>query len=353
MLSPDGSSLNKVQSTFIVFLSALNYPNFQINQRSPKSLLKKPNSMKPFVLQFAKSISHLNGNRHAKTLRNGSFVMDLSLRMLKFEHMVGKNSKLMAKPCLLGMAKLKQVTFLRHYHNPVRAESFVSQLAGSSRTRAPVQWITKLPDETPHTYFLRSYTMAREQNLPLAARRGSGSPLGIRGGKIDEKQSGKWSPHGVPPEWSPELLMSFLHEQGFASLRNMQPPRYKNGVWTVCCPTSWRKARIHSFKKFQKAVKLSMWDHKFADVNLSAILRGHAVDIFFRIASNRLVCLYHQCAKRLFVPQQWNHHKRFKNTILKYADWIGWKASANWTFQNPFVRKNLKFVVPERISWNF
>ena len=96
-----------------------------------------------------------------------------------------------------------------------------------------------------------------------------------------------------------------------------------------------------TFKKFQKAVKLSMWDHKFADVNLSTILRGHAVDIFFRIASNRLVCLYRQCAKRIFVPQQWNQHKRFKNTTLKFADWIGWKGSANWTFQNPFVRKNL------------
>ena len=42
-----------------------------------------------------------------------------------------------------------------------------------------------------------------------------------------------------------------------------------------------------------------------------------------------------------------------KNTILKYADWIGWKASANWTFQNPFVRKDLKFVVPERIHETF
>ena len=102
-----------------------------------------------------------------------------------------------------------------------------------------------------------------------------------------------------------------------------------------------------TFKKLQKAIKLSMWDHKSADVNLTAILRGHAVDIFFRIASNRLVCLYRQCARKFFTPQWWNNHKRFKITILKYADWIGWKASANWTFQNSFGHKNLKFVVPE------
>ena len=108
-----------------------------------------------------------------------------------------------------------------------------------------------------------------------------------------------------------------------------------------------------TFKKLQKAIKLSMWDHKSADVSLTAILRGHAVDIFFRIASNRLVCLYRQCARRIFTPQWWNNHKRFKITILKYADWIGWKASANWTFQNSFGHKNLKYVVPERAHETF
>ena len=59
----------------------------------------------------------------------------------------------------------------------------------------------------------------------------------------------------------------------------------------------------NTFKKLQKAIKLSMWDHKSADVNLTAILRGHAVDIFFRAANNRLVCLYRQCARRIFTPQ--------------------------------------------------
>ena len=51
--------------------------------------------------------------------------------------------------------------------------------------------------------------MAREQNLPLAARRGSGSSLGIRGEK-SMKNSQESGLHGVPPEWSPELLVSFL-----------------------------------------------------------------------------------------------------------------------------------------------
>ena len=35
----------------------------------------------------------------------------------------------------------------------------------------------------------------------------------------------------------------------------------------------------NTFKKLQKAIKLSVWDHKSADVNPTAILRGHAVDI--------------------------------------------------------------------------
>ena len=126
MPSTDGSSLNKEQLTFTVFLSASNYPNSQISRRSQRSLLKKPNSMKPFVLQSDKNTSHLNGNKHAKTLRNGSFVVDSFLRTLRFEHMVGKTSKLMAKPCSLGMAKPKQVISLRHCNSPARAESSVS-----------------------------------------------------------------------------------------------------------------------------------------------------------------------------------------------------------------------------------
>ena len=104
----------------------LKLPEVQISRRSQRSLLKKPNSMKPFVLQSDKNTSHLNGNKHAKTLRNGSFVMDSFLRTLRFEHMVGKNSKLMAKPCSLGMAKPKQVISLRHCNSPARAESSVS-----------------------------------------------------------------------------------------------------------------------------------------------------------------------------------------------------------------------------------
>ena len=106
----------------------------------------------------------------------------------------------------------------------------------------------------------------------------------------------------------------------------------------------------NTFKKLQKAIKLSVWDHKSADVNLTAILRGHAVDIFFRIASNRLVCLYRQCARRLFTPQWWNNHKRFKITILKYADWIGWKASANWTSRTLSVTKILKLLFLKELT---
>ena len=188
-------------------------------------------------------------------LRNGFIPPNVEVRTYGW-----KEQQVDGKTLLTGYGKTKASDIPQTLQQSGKSEIFCEPLAGSSRTRAPVQWITKLPDETPHTYFLRSYTMAREQNLPLAARPGSGSSLGIRGGKIDEKQTGKWLLHGVPPEWSPELLMSFLHEQGFASLRNMQPPRYKNGVWTVVAqPPEGKQENTFVYEAGKFVITIRRW----------------------------------------------------------------------------------------------
>ena len=54
--------------------------------------------------------------------------------------------------------------------------------------------------------------------------------------------------------------MSFLHEQGFASFRNMQPPRYKKGVWTVVAqPLEGKKENTFVYEAGKFVITIRKW----------------------------------------------------------------------------------------------
>ena len=55
-------------------------------------------------------------------------------------------------------------------------------------------------------------------------------------------------------------LCPFWHEQGFASLRNVQPPRYKNGVWTVVAqPPEGKKENTFVYEAGKFVITIRKW----------------------------------------------------------------------------------------------
>ena len=135
-------------------------PNCQSSLTSPKSkklIPKKSNNMKRFVLPLGKNTSQLNGNKHVKIprkgLRNGFLPPKVEARAYGW-----KEQQVDGRTLLTGYGKLKPTLISDPLQQSGKSGVFCEPPASSSRQRAAVQSISKLPDESQHTYFLRSYT---------------------------------------------------------------------------------------------------------------------------------------------------------------------------------------------------
>jgi len=108
-----------------------------------------------------------------------------------------------------------------------------------------------------------------------------------------------------------------------------------------------KRPAVDDLKPFERAVKRCTWKHESADPNLARILRGHSVDLQFRIASDQIAHLWRSCHSSALVPQ-WNSPvTSMGNLIKEYAGWLNWKPTAViGVFDNMFLYEKISFVNP-------
>ena len=107
-----------------------------------------------------------------------------------------------------------------------------------------------------------------------------------------------------------------------------------------------KRPAVDDLKPFNRALRKCTWKHDNADPHLARILRGHSVDLQFRIASEFLTSLWRVTQARAFVPK-WNSGCTSMKTLANdYAKWMDWRQSRPGVFACDLFREVLSFVSP-------